>query len=729
MSPLDDAARSAAIGALLRPRSAVVIGASAKRRGSGNFALANLVNAGHEVDVHLVHPTAEAIDGRPTTPSVNDLPTGIDMALVSLPSRSLMPVLHALAERGCRAAVVPTSGLDAGQQRELAHFVEHSRMAVHGPNCMGLINVTDGVAGWFYDDTLTDQRKGPISLVSQSGSAAFLTRAVEGIGFSKIVSTGNEIALTTADYVRWLADDPDTTTVGLVLESLSDVPGFVASIRTLRDAGKRAVALKVGRTERGLAAARAHTGALAGGHAGYAALFEELDVPLVSDYDELATALQVMAAPAMPSARGARVGIVTDSGGESGLAADLSTVHNVELASFSDDTLVRLRDALSDSEIGNPLDAGASPDADDDAYSTVYSTVVNDPGVDSLMVILEGHQSLSHGELHYSDELAAALRSTALAQPGKPVIAVSSSSIATNDELREWLAPVPLVRGIGNAFAALRALAGNQRPVPGAPARPADLPDAARVRHLRERLATEVGTVGAAVTWEVLQAYGIATVSSFVAPGVDEAAAWASGRYPVAVKIVSPDVAHRSDVGGVVLDVASEQDLRDAAAAVRASVERVVPGCVIEGLEVQPMVPAGVEALVGFAADPVFGAILTAGTGGTLVELEGDVHSCPVPVDPDRCQQLLHGTRLDQRLAGYRNLIPITPTTALADLMSRISWLAADLGDLIAGCDLNPVIVEPGTGRVTAVDALLVTTATGLPSSASVADVEEVPGR
>ena len=562
MAPLDDAARSAAIDALLRPRSAVVIGASAKRHGSGNYALANLVASDWDVDVWLVHPSATQIDGRPTVASVEDLPTGIDMALVSLPGRSLLPVLHGLEARGCRAAVVPSAGLNVEQREQLTAFVATSSMAIHGPNCMGLINVSDGVAGWFYEDTLITQTRGPIALVSQSGSAAFLTRAVEGIGFSKIVSTGNEAALTTGDYVSWLAADPETTTVGLVVESLSDLPGFIAGVAALRAAGKRAVALKVGSTERGLAAASAHTGALAGGFAGYAALFDDLDVPLVSDYDELATALQLLATPGMPSGRGRRLGVVTDSGGESGLAADLSAHHDVELATLTDSSLAVLRDALPGCDLGNPLDAGASPDASDDSYTTVYGTVVTDPNVDALMVILEGHQALTHGELHYSQDLAAALRETALARPGKPVIAVSSSSIATNDELRAWLNPVPLVRGIGNAFAGLRALAGNQRGIPTAPVRPDDLPSPDAVRTCRSVLADTAGPLDAALTWELLDAYGISTVRSFVTDSVDEAATWARNHYPVVVKIVSPDVAHRSDVGGVVVNVQDDDELR-----------------------------------------------------------------------------------------------------------------------------------------------------------------------
>ena len=177
-------------------------------------------------------------------------------------------MLTDLDRKGCRVAVVPASGLDPEQLDALERFAVSSDMALHGPNCMGLINVTSDVSCWFYEDTLTQQRKGTVSLVSQSGSAAFLSRALEGVGLSKIISTGNELGLTTGDYLSWLATDDDTTTIGLVIESLRDIPRFVEAVRHARTAGKRVVALKVGRTEQGTAATLAHTGALAGGGCG-----------------------------------------------------------------------------------------------------------------------------------------------------------------------------------------------------------------------------------------------------------------------------------------------------------------------------------------------------------------------------------------------------------------------------------------------------------------------------
>ena len=600
-----------AVSAVLRPRSAVVIGASARRRGSGNFALANLLAAPGRLDVFVVHPTAAEVDGVRTTPSVDLLPEGLDVALVSIPGPALLPVLNDLDRKGCRAAIVPASGMDAEQLDALARFAASSDMALHGPNCMGLINVTSDVSCWFYEDTLTAQQKGPVSLVSQSGSAVFLSRSLEGVGLSKIISTGNELGLTTGDFLSWLATDDDTTTIGLVIESLRDIPRFVEAVRHVRAAGKRVVALKVGRTEQGTAATLAHTGALAGADAGYVSLFHRLDIPLVSDYDELAVSLQVLATPGMPASRGARLAVVTDSGGEAGLAADLSHRYNLRLPEFTRPTVDRLADVLPGATIGNPLDAGASPGASEDTYLPTYSAVVADENVDALMVIVEGHQSLTHGELHYSTELAAALRDLTELRPGKPVIVVSSSSIATNDELRTWVSPVPLVRGITNAFAALAALTGNQLPVPDSPKRPPGLPDPEQVQGLRGRILERPGVLSPGLASAVLDAYGLPMVATSLVSTAREAANWAEGRYPVALKISSPDLPHRSDVGGVALDLQTTEEVTAAARRIYANVASRAPRAQVDGLEVQSMVPRGVEVLVGFTADQVFGALIT----------------------------------------------------------------------------------------------------------------------
>ena len=216
----------------------------------------------------------------------------------------MVPALVELADAGCRSAVVPTVGMTSSQLADLRALVRTRDLVVHGPNCMGILNFSDGVPLWPYEGMLTVERPGDVAIVSQSGSATiFVTRSLERASVSKVVSTGSEIGLSAENYLSWLAQDADTRAVGLVLESIKDVPAFVAAVTALRLAGKPLVTLKVGRTEAGAAATTAHTGALVGRDEVYAALFERLDVPVVADYDELAAALELLSWQSGPSGK------------------------------------------------------------------------------------------------------------------------------------------------------------------------------------------------------------------------------------------------------------------------------------------------------------------------------------------------------------------------------------------------------------------------------------------
>ncbi|RAK28772.1 acyl-CoA synthetase (NDP forming) [Actinoplanes lutulentus] len=692
------------VEAILRPRRVAVLGASAVGGKSGNFALGNLRSGSRSDDVVVVHPRADVVEG---LTAVSEPPADLDVALLSLPAAAVLPILHTLQSRGCKAAMIPSAGFTETQLAELYAFAATADMVIHGPNCMGTINVTDDVALWFYEDTLVSQERGGVALVSQSGSATFLTRATEAVGFSKIVSTGNEIDLTCADYLHWLAFDDATTAVGLVLESIRDLPAFVSAARALRQAGKPLVALKVGRTALGSTAAKAHTGALAGQDAAYRALFTRLDVPLVDDYDELASALACLSTPDLPRPASRQVAVVTDSGGEAGLAADLSTRHGVTLPSFSPDVQVVLGEALPGAAINNPLDAGASPLADDDAYEVALRALGRDPEVGSVMLIMEAHQGLTKGEADYFDDVCELLRNLADEGYGKPLVAVSSSSYATHPVVRERLgSQVPLLRGIGNGFAALSALAGNSRPVPDAPSRPSYLPSAEEIAALRSRVN---GPLPVDLVRALLDAYGLPVVDATIAPDADAAAQWACQRYPVVVKVASPDVAHRSDIGAVELDIRDEQSLRTSITRIENAVRQTHPDAVIDGFEIQQQVEAGVEVVVGFATDPVFGPTVLVGRGGTLVELEPDVAIGLAPLLAGEAAALLAETQLGKLLAGYRNLLPATDVQPLLDVVDRLAWLANDFAGVLAEGDLNPVIVHPGTGLPVLVDALFIT--------------------
>lgn len=709
----DKAAFRQGLTSLIRPKSVVVLGASAKRVSGGTEALRNLLASGYPTDqVHVVHPEGSRIEEIQSVASVSELPEGIDAALLSVPARTLAKTAEALVVQGCKSILVASAGLDHHTKSTLRTLSQGSGVPIHGPNCMGLLNFTDSIPLWFYEGLLTRGEPGDTGLISQSGSATFIFRAAERTRFSKIMSTGNELAVTTADYLDWFADDPATARVGIVIESIPDVSAFVRAVARMRDAGKQVVALKVGRTALGQQATAAHTSALIGHDEAYQALFDDLDVPLVLDYDEMAVTLDALSDAAFVRPAGPRIAVITDSGGQAGLAADIAGRSGIALAEFSESTTAQLQSILGVSTINNPFDAGSSTIAGVDEYVAAFETVARAPEVDSVMIIAEGHITLSDHEVSKPGYYNAAIRAAGDAAHGRiPVVLATSSSASTHPLIAELIGPhVTALRGIPNALRALTAATRNQLPVVVTTSRPGDIPSTDRVAELRARVSAGAGeSVDSVTVALLLQEYGLNYVSSLHTSDPDAAAAWAEGRYPLVVKSSTAEIAHRSDIGGVVVGIKDEQHLRAALTQVRDNVCKVLGAQAEVVFELQPMV-SGVEAMLGFVSDPIFGAMVTVGTGGTAVELHADVATSRAPVSSDEADRRVRQTRLGRLISGYRNLYPVTDTGGLAEAMSRLSWLAFDMKGLITGVDLNPVFVEPVTGRVQLVDALFLTT-------------------
>lgn len=697
-----------ALDRLLRPRSIVVIGASTSGRAGGNQAIRNLRKAGFTGAIEVVHPRGGRIEGINSRLQIADLPVDIDVALVNVPAKSLMGVLDALEAHGVAGAIVGTAGLSAEVADEIRKFSRTATMRVNGPNCMGILAVADDCAMWFYEGLLTDLPKGHAALVTQSGSAAFLARAAEGVGFSHVISSGNEYGLTTADYLRWLAEDPQTKVIGVVMESLTDVEAFEDAVLRCRERRTPVVVLKVGRTAEGAAASVAHTGAIVGSDLAYQALFRRLDVPLVSDYDELSVALTYFASEAGRVAAGRRVAVVTDSGGEAALAADIASDSRVSFPQFAPVTQVKLRQLLPGMEPRNPLDVGGSPGSADDVYQKVLPIVVADPNIDSVMVVVEAMAAMSDLEVAYAEDMYESARAAAEHRVQKPVVIASPTSVSVNAKVQELIGPRSIIlRGLRNSVHTLEIAAGNQRAVPTRPQRPDGLPGRAEVKVLVDALRAHDGAVPLSLCKKVLAAYDIPFVESQTVATVEDALRWAEGRYPVVVKVESAEIPHRSDVGGVITGVKGADDLAHACAAIEANVD-VSLRASIAGFEVQEQISKADEAMVGITVDPALGPVITAGVGGVLVELVEDVQVGLAPLRDGEAAAMLSSTRLGRILGGYRRSAGATDTTELINLLERLGWLAQDLAPVLAEADFNPVLVERN-GRVRVVDALMVT--------------------
>lgn len=697
-----------ALTSMLRPRAVAIIGASATRLAQGNVVLANLRRAGYRGAVTVVHPTAEAVDGVKTVPAIANLPEGIDVAVACVPARSLAGTLRQLADAGCPAVITVAAGFTDQEDGELQALVKQLGIAVAGPNCMGLINLSDGIPLYTarYREKLP---RGNTAVVAQSGSAAIALANYPGIGFSKIITSGNEYGVTAADYIDWLAGDGDTTVVGLVAESIREPRRFEAAVGRLVGAGKSLVVLKVGRSAIGARATKAHTRAIVGADEAYSAYFRRIGVPTVRDYDELGSALQCLAIP-RPPARGPRIGVISISGGQGALACDVATEEGMTLAELTPETSAAIRAMLPGSSGLNPLDLGASVGSREGRFDALKA-FVGDDQVDVVAVMQDAQATLPiHPQHDYIPHIRQVVELGSITD--KPVVLVSSTSANTHGMLEGIVegGSVPLLRGMRSGFAGLRALI--ERHVPEGEASDdalGDCPQGAELERLRADVGGERGVLSRSLTLRLLAAYGIPAPRAVQVHDEDsaEAAARELG-FPLAVKVVSADIPHKSDAGGVVTAVRDDAELRAAIRGIRAAVAERAPAAEISGFELQEFLEGGLEAVVGFTAEPALGSLVVVGTGGVLVEIADDHQSGLAPISAMDAEAMISRTRIGRLLSGYRQVVPATDLSCLQQVLRRLGRLAEDMSGLIVEGDLNPVMVIPGSGHSVAVDALFV---------------------
>ena len=692
---------------IMRPRAVAVLGASATRTTQGNQVIGNLQGAGFKGRIIPVHATADTINDLPVAKGIAALPRGVDTAVVAIPAAGVAAALAELEAAGVRSAVVFSNGFTAAEERACRAVCDASSMAIHGPNCMGLIDLHEAMP--IYPATRTAKaRPGAVAVIAQSGSAAISLLNSAAFGISTIVTMGSEFQVTAPDYMRFFAVDPRTSVIGVVLESIQRPAEFAEAVRIVYAAGKSLAVLKVGRSDVGNRAVQAHTGAMISRAEAYDCFFATLGVPVARDYDELIATLECFAATdRLP--RGSRLGIVGISGGETALACDIAADLGLKPADFAPATRARVIAALSGAAGSNPLDLGATVNHTPAQDQAAIAAILDDPGVDSLVFIQDAQASLTPTMLNnytpHMREYAAHAGRTA-----KPVVMLSPSAENTHPRIHELMAEagIPVLRGMRAGLIALRNLGtlGQARMTPPTPTPHIPHPDRDT---FRAALAGLTGTVPPDLTRRILAAYDIAFVRAATVP--DEAAALAAAEsigYPIVLKIVSPDIAHRSDVGGVALGIPDAPALATAMATRRTAIHTARPCARIDGFELQHHLTGQIEAMAGFVAAPPVGTLLTLGTGGTMVELQADRSLDLCPITPARATAMITATRLGALLNGYRTLSPATDTAPLARLAATLSRLAADLSPHLTECDLNPILITPTTGIVHLVDALLV---------------------
>ena len=682
----DHIAVVASLRPFFEPSSVAVIGASRKRGSIGGELFRNLLEADFSGAAYPVNLRAEPVAGVRAYSSVEEIPELVDLAVICLPGEHVLEAAAAALRHGVRALCVISAGFaETGhdglvrQERLLALVRLHGARLV-GPNCLGIAVPALGLNATFAPRSLP---AGRIGFSSQSGALglALLEKAGErGLGFSAFVSIGNKADVSSNDLLEWWEDDPNTDLVLLYLESFGNPRTFARVARRLA-CRKPILALKAGSTAAGSKAARSHTAALAGSDAAVDALFRQAGVLRVRTLEELLDAAALLSHAPLP--RGRRVGVVTNAGGLGILCADACEAAGLTLPELAPETRERLASLVpSESSLGNPVDLLGSATAA--TYEAVLPHVLADPNVDALVAIFVPPVVTG------ADEVAAAIRRSA--GGAKPVIAVIVSADGVPQTLRGADSPVvalPFPESAARALAVAAARTewlerpeGTMPPVTGI-----DLEASRRVVDEALAAADDVWLEPAAAR-ELLAAYGIPLVAERSAATVDEAVAAAREvGFPAVVKTAVAGV-HKTERGGVAVDLRDEEQ-------VRAAAERIGPPFVV-----QPFLH-GTEVLAGAFQDPVFGPLVAFGPGGVLAELIGQASFRLAPLTDVDAEELVQSGKAGQLVRGFRGAPP-ADAGALADLVLRLGRLADDVPEL-AELDLNPVLAQ--TSGCVAVDA------------------------
>ncbi len=686
-----------------RPWSVAVIGASRKPGKVGHDVVENLLRFGFKGKIFPVNPKAEEILGLKCYPRLVDIPEEVDLVVIAVPAPIVLEVLKDCAAKKVEAVVILSAGFkEAGAEgarleRELVSFAREHGIRIIGPNCLGVLDTYHRLNATF---AAAQPKRGRIGFFSQSGAlclAVLEWAKAEGVGLSRFVSLGNKCDVSEIECLRALAEDPHTEVIMGYVEGIDEGRTFLEVAREV-SRQKPIVIFKSGVTAAGARAASSHTGSLAGSEAAYQAAFKQAGVLRAKTLREFFNLALFLALEPVPE--GPRVAIVTNSGGPGIIAADACEKSSLELPTLRAEVVEQLRKILpAHASFYNPVDVLG--DADAERYFQVLRVLIEDPQLDAFLVILSRTATVD------PQEVAKGLREFT---GQKPVVACflgeESVKAARKTLLRGKIPPFKYpeeaIRALEQAwlyrFYLSRPKESLKRPqVDFERARRAL--ENARLEGRRVLLDYEVR--------EVLEAYGFRFPKSLLARTTEEAvlAAGVIG-YPVVLKIVSPNILHKTDVGGVKVNIRSEEELREAFLAITNQVRRHEPRATIIGVLVQEMITDGREVILGFSRDPQFGPLVMFGLGGIYVEVLKDVSFRLAPFGPLEAREMVREIKSFPLLKGVRGAKE-ADLEALVDQIVRFAFLVSDFPELTEG-EINPLMVCPKGQGVWAVDARLI---------------------
>jgi acyl-CoA synthetase (NDP forming) len=700
------------IHAMLHPRNIVLVGATDK---PGNYAERiwnNLVKYKFEGGRYPVNSKRETVWGVTCYKDFASLPDKPDHVLVLVPARFAVQVIRDAAAAGARSATIVTSGFselqDAESQRlaaELAQAIEDTGLAVTGPNCLGNLSAGERLFTNI-DDRIVTMESGPVAIAGQSGAIVMAIRqALEdrGVGVGYMVTTGNEAGLETPDLMAYFAADPSVRVIVVYLEGVRNTKVFRQACKAARAAGKPVIALKLGASEGGRAAAMAHTGALAGSIETFDAISTREGVIRVRGLDELLETTECFVHAEPPKSN--RLAAVSLSGGKRGLLIDAFYSAGLNFAPLSADTTEKLARMLGPGSIvGNPLDAGFAAVVDPSVYMQSIQIMIDDPDTD--IVIIDAELPKAPHELR---ERNLRIVNDKAAKANKPVIYISTMSIGFTEftkQLRKSLPHIAVMQGLDRAVGAIKSLieyASLRKEVPDAVST-----SSAAARATLEK--TLKGAQGAALdevaSKKLLKAYGIPVSREEIAQTAADAVRIAKKiGFPVVAKVVSADILHKSDIGGVVLNINSAAEVKKAFNDITARVKKLKGKPRLEGILIAQQVKAELELVVGASLDAEMGPVVLFGSGGVDIELMKDVALAGAPLDAAEAKALIARTKAGVKLNGYRGKPALHEASAVKALVG-LSNLMADAGQRIASIDVNPFLINSKTG--VAVDGLIV---------------------
>ena len=691
---------------LLAPSSVALVGATEREGALGRLVWQNLAAGGLRGALSPVNPKHEQIFGVRCHARLRDLPKVPELAVIVTPARTVPGLLEEAGKAGVRAAVVLTSGFgetgDAGRtlQADALAAARMHGLRVLGPNCLGLMRTDAGLNATF---SPVPALPGKLALLSQSGAicTAILDWAhAAKVGFSSVVSLGAAADVDFGELLDFLIGDPATDAVLMYVEGVRDARGFISALRAAARV-KPVVVLKVGRHASGTRAASSHTGALMGSDEVFDAALRRCGTVRVRTYTQLFAAARILAAH--PRFAGERLAVLTNGGGPGVMAADSAADNGIPLAQLSEKTIALLNQRLpAQWSHGNPIDIVG--DAPPQRYADATAAVLADPGVDALLamyspVAVTTPEAAAHA-------VAGAARGT-----GKPVIAAWLGDISPNRTRgyleEQGLANFYTPENAVEAFSFLCAYRRNQAQLLEVPdalsgSPPVQCPDYAAVNAIRDRaLAEKRTTLTEQEAKAVLAEFGLPVARTIVV--ADRAAAVATAGelgYPVALKIHSPDITHKTDVGGVRLNLQNADMVATAFDEMLRHVREQRPAARIEGAAVQPMLrfDHSRELLVGVATDPVFGPVISFGAGGVAVEALRDTAVALPPLNANLARELIGRTRVSRMLAQYRD-VPAADRKAIAAILEGVSRVVCAL-PWLKEMDLNPVIAHPGGAMI-----------------------------